>query len=546
MGTTTELQNVFDSPGALKFLGASVLSFNSNLGIGSGSESTLTVELVEDCDEGDIFQPNIGTVEVGYPVYFDTTTVGATFMFGGVLTNWTKNRSSGGDTFSATVTDPRQLLQNVSVVVDSYLGSPVNGNNNYVNAYAYFEGDVLNGNCAVFGDSFSNERGMPYGKVIEALTAINPTVYAPTGYGYTVNWASLPGGLPEYYRVAGPQTLLQLIQDVCDATGNMFYCYLMPGDIINIGLIDLKVAPTSFSAIIDEFDGYATELSYGQELRNDVTKAVIFGEYQHYLTYINDFKFYFGEDLDTNTGEYYPVVGENGTNNLFWINKKITDLNSQLIVPFANDGPYEFCELELLAAQAGREMWMMYTFCNNAVNGANEFSDLVKTRYTDNSENIKTLLNNLVAAYDATPDPEKKTSLAKNFITRIRSAREANVLQLTQEDQHDLDTIYNFVLNLANTYYGKQFLCPLNEKICGYFGDDFQEKIFSSVPTSAGGWVEQNEPLIGLSDPDLGLFRSDDNRVTSFALFTLDGTTEGDSGTDDTSDASPGEMGEGE
>ncbi|NBT09309.1 MAG: hypothetical protein EBS98_11025, partial [Chitinophagia bacterium] len=249
--------NIIDGP--LKFLGATVLSFNSSLGLGS-SESTLNVDLIEDCDNGDLFLPSNDLIFVGAPVYF----IAGAFNFGGVLTNWTINQGASGKTFNIKAVDPRQLLENTIIVTDSYIGDPIRGLN-YFNVYAFWENSVLNGNCVAFGSSLSGERGIPYQKVIQALTNMDPTIYSPTGYAYRVDFGTFPTNLPEYYRVSGPAiSILQLLQDVCDIMGYDFYVNLNYGEIITIGLIDLKIPPASFGSIIDAYDGIATELSYGQ------------------------------------------------------------------------------------------------------------------------------------------------------------------------------------------------------------------------------------------------------------------------------------------
>ena len=64
--SNTNLVTTLEQP--IKFLGATVLSYSSNLGWGLDS-STLSVDLVEDCDAGDFF---IGKSQeiVGGAAYF--------------------------------------------------------------------------------------------------------------------------------------------------------------------------------------------------------------------------------------------------------------------------------------------------------------------------------------------------------------------------------------------------------------------------------------------------------------------------------------------
>lgn len=66
----------------IKFLGATVLNYNSNVGYDS-QESTLDISLVEDPRDNDIFHLiNNLTVE-GNPTYFQH----GAFSFGGIIRN---------------------------------------------------------------------------------------------------------------------------------------------------------------------------------------------------------------------------------------------------------------------------------------------------------------------------------------------------------------------------------------------------------------------------------------------------------------------------
>jgi hypothetical protein len=510
------MADIITSP--IKFLGATVLSFNTTLGLGSAQESSLNVDLIEDCDAGDAFLPAYNQIEVGAPVYFTTALDGTGFSFGGVLTNWTVTQSGSGRTYNAKVVDPRQLLENVVVVIDSYLGPPVQGVN-YYNVYAGYEGEILSGDCTTFGDSGSTERGTPYTSVISKLQQLNPTICSPTGYPFTINWNSFPQGAPQYYRIPGPSiTLLQLLQDVCGVLGLEFYVSMTAGiglggvtqGIINIGTINLKIPPTSFANIISQFDGVATDLSYGEELRNEVTKAVMFGEKQHYLSPVYKFNYYFGEEWD---GENFIPVIPIGFDNCygFWIKKRIQDLNITLNKPLPNNGPFTISEQDIKAAMASYEAWF------NRITIAQikgSFNEAIRDNYELDDEGIRKVFDAVKADHNI-DDAQRFKALADVFGGPNKAK---NVSDLIQED---LNNIHGFVQNLGNTYYGKQFFTPLNETICYYKGDDFQEIIFSSEPTNVGGWVDYGTPVLGLNDPDLGTFRETDDRISCFAVFAI-------------------------
>lgn len=505
------MADIVTSP--IKFLGATVLSFNTSLGLGSAQESSLSVDLVEDCDAGDSFLPAAGDInfQVGAPVYFSTAIDGSGFNFGGVLTNWTLTQGGSGRTFNVKVTDPRQLLENTVVIIDSYNGPPVKGVN-YFNVYAQYEG----GGCGSFGTSGSTEKGTPYTSIINGLKAMDPVICSPTGYKFTINFDSFPPGAPEYYRLPGPSvTVSQLIQDICGVLGLEFYAYMTLGvlpdgttsGIINIGTIDLKIPPTSFANIVAQFDGTAMDLTYGQELRNEVTKSVMFGEKQHYLTPVSNFNFYFGEDW--NGDQFVPVVPYKFDQCYgFWIKKKITELNVTLNKPMI-DKAYDITEQDIRAAMASYEVWW-----DRVTNGqvAGDFNKAIRDNYELDDQNVIKVFK----AVQDDPDIDDAVRF-KPLADIFGGPNKAKVVKdLIQED---LQKIHSFVQNLGTTYYGKQWFVPFNENICYYRGEKFQELIFSSDPTNEGGWVDYGTPVLGLSDPDLSSFRQTDDRIGCFAVF---------------------------
>lgn len=498
----------------IKFLNATVLSFNTSLGIGA-TESTLNVDLVEDCEASppDAFMPMYNQIEVGAPVYFSTAIDGTGFNFGGVLTNWTVSQGGSGKTYNAKVSDPRQLLENTIIIVDSYVGPPIQSVN-YFNVYSAYEGDILNKNCNVFGDSGSSERGMPYHKIISKLQAMNPKICSPTGYEFTIDFTTFPQNVPEYYQVPGPAiTILQLLQDVCDVLGLEFYVNLSTGAIIKIGTIDLKKVPESFSTIIAAYDGTAIELNYGEELRNEKTKALIFGEQQHYLSFVNNFDFYFGEDIFND--DFIPIVPFFHDDSGFWIQKRIENLNATLFKPLPNNGPFTISELDIRAAMSSYELWSMRALDPSS---AGTFNKAVRENYIECNVEVKKALEAIFG--DNKLDPiNRYRKICEVYNNPTGGGAEAG----KPKPLMDLEAIHQFVQNLGNTYYGKQWISKLNQTICFRQGENFQEKIFTDVPTNDGGWVNGEVPVLGLAEPELTAFRSEDYRVGCFAVFSTDG-----------------------
>ena len=324
-----------------------------------------------------------GSVVVGDPVYFpDNPNASTPFTFGGVLQSWSYYQGSSWKIFKCTIVDPRQLLENAVVIIDSYLDLPTQAVN-YFNVYNRSEGQVLQGNCSVFGQSGASERGMPYLSILNQLLQMAPIIYSPTGKPFYVNFESFPiNQVPLYYRVPGPSiTILQLLQDVCDVLGQQFYCYLDAFQTIQVGLVDYRQWPSTISNTISSKNGEATELSYGQELRNDKTRTVMFGEQQHYLSSSNIFSFYFGEDVNpSGDGFPYPVVPFLFTkNDGFWIAKRINDINVSLYRPLPSNGPWTISEMDIRSAMASFDLWQSRVF-TKTIPGS--FNAAIRSLYT--------------------------------------------------------------------------------------------------------------------------------------------------------------------
>jgi|LakMenEpi03Aug12_release.lakeMendotaPanAssembly.Ray.scaffolds.fasta_scaffold09169_4 hypothetical protein len=490
----------------LNFCGATVLSFNSTLGLGS-QESSISIDLIEDCENGDNFY-----ADVGAPAYFQA----GVFKFGGVITSTSKTQGRSGKTINVKMSDPRQLLQNSVLIIDSYLGAPIR-TTNYFNVYAFFESTVANGNCGLFGAAYSDERGMPYAKILQALTSMNPTICSPTGYNFSVDFSSLyssgAGNLPEFFKVPGPSiTILDFIQNICDTLGLEFYVNLV-NNWITFGFIDLKNPPNSFSAITDAYNGRATDISYGQELRNEVTKTVIFGEKVHYLSGISVFDFYFGEE--EYNGEMYPIYPAGRDECGFWIYKKIDSLNLTLDKPLPGNGPYSISELDIRAAMASFKSWSdraTYSESPGTLNAA------VRANWSEAVADDKAMAKSGSAAaqgLEATAEASSRTA-----VDRQQGPTKSSVKLSLPSTDRDMNKVWSFVKNLGESFYGKQFICRLNQKVCVHGTENYGEKVFTDTPTSAGGWVDYGVPVLGLSEPELSFFREEDNRIGCFALFT--------------------------
>ncbi len=110
---------------AYLFLGGAVRDFSNQIGWNIGSPSTLTVRIVDDIVNGNIYTPP----ELGTPVAFNFFGLN----FEGLLQKTEKKRSvSGNPEYEAIVSDPREILEGSQVITSNYNGS-VSGIKNVFN-----------------------------------------------------------------------------------------------------------------------------------------------------------------------------------------------------------------------------------------------------------------------------------------------------------------------------------------------------------------------------------------------------------------------------
>lgn len=546
----------------IKFLGATVLSFNSTLGLGSNS-STLTVTLIEDCnvDPVEVFYGNLpdndpNKVIVGDPAFFTA----GTFSFGGIISGWDVKLDPSGRIFTVRINDPRELLSNVEIIIDSFVNGPYVAPN-YANVYKYrlqFTGLVCD-NYPLYNNT---DEGVPYNNIMNCLAEIQnsnspllgPFVCSPT-YGATVNPKSLfkvdfstfPGGFygeefPQFYRLQGPSLpLSEILESASDVAGFEYFVYLeqgAPGNLhtIKIGLIDLRNPPSNFNQIqgfIDSMVGKAYDISYGQELRNEKTRNMIIGDKIQYMAQTNSFLPYFGQEYQY--GEMKLVVPYGWDAFGFWINKNTDTLIESLSVGPAFAGVYQISELDIRIAMSGFKTWFFWVYITQAQGSLNaKIRQLYPlNRFPNTDQLIDAISNN--------PQAVNALGIWINQVTGIaNSARaaadfgnnpgRASVGVHVPQVMQDLEKIQGWLYNLGSEYYGKKYLSSFNnEGICYYLTeypmydpDQDGDPVFSSTPTTSA-WAEPGFPVIGLNDPYLEIFRDEEGKLKAFAGFHTDG-----------------------
>lgn len=529
--------------GNCMFLGCSVIGFNGSIGWNT-QESTVNIDLVEYKCEGEN-QIFTGTELIGFPVYFNC----GSFFFGGLMQNWTYTSNSGGRTYNVKLIDPRQILEQATLIVDTYAGPPVRSLN-YFNVYGFYEEDVyLNKNCSKFGDAGVTERGMPYNKIMTALRNMNPVICTPTGANLTIDWSTFNVPVPDYFKFAGPSiTILQLISDICDEAGYDFFVTLEPGDIIRIYPVSMKQYDPIEDNLLFGFDN-VIDFSYGKELRITKTRNLIFGEQQHYLDIIygdsssnptddakigsqyifdgvkgikiptsspspgdageGNFEFYFGE----NPSNKQPITPYKRQNGQFWVKIDIRKLNVTLVVPFPVD-EMNICEYDIRSAMQSYEAFWAWTGNDKT---PSELGMAMQTNW-GHSFSLQAVLGRA----------EKSGVTLMQAIADIGAVANSDRAKANLHSYppvlEELKKVHEWIAELGRTYYGRQYLVKLKEKVCVRpHPENYGEKMYTDTPTNDGGWVEPGIPVLGLPDPELEMFRTDDGRVGPLALFSASG-----------------------
>jgi hypothetical protein len=260
---------------SVKVFGCEVISLTCNLGFG-GQESTVSLKLVE-C--GTPYNGSLGCVY--------TVAVGG-FTFTGVLADHNYSQSGSGLIWDVRLTDGRQSLSNVSVILNDYycnVNTP-----NLINVLALLEPSVCNLGCADFMASFKDELGIPMLYILNALqgrTCLLPVC----GVTMYIDVSAIIAICPAYLKVAETSSnVLNIINQACDEGGCDFIITII-GNTFTAIPINKRVAPPSgalgtllntIAASSCNGDG-TIDYRYGEETSYEPSKKLVLGENVHYL-----------------------------------------------------------------------------------------------------------------------------------------------------------------------------------------------------------------------------------------------------------------------
>lgn len=501
-----------------KFCGASVTSISCSLGWNEQS-STFTVGLVEDPAASDSFERPLP----GTPVRLEFESL----ILEGLVQRWLeKNGFDGKPVYEVTVTDPREILAGVQVILGSYRGVTINVPN-LINAFGYYE------NSVGFGGSLTNESGMVWNTPLANLNVstssqggsitihppttslgILPAIHAITGsgvqgdyggpiqfmgYSYTVDLSGLPLP-PTYYRIGGVAvSLLEAISQLCQDSGCDYICYL-DGSVIRFKTVSRLQQPVvgAIEAYIKKQKNKVISSSFGLELRNDITSSVLMGGDLMSLNQIYNFSMdetiwpFWGIDAGGNIimGSGMPEVGHTAL------------LNCMPIVDIMGMSTYSVNIPELRFALADFDSWAAYVLKYDPVKA--QTINLVSA--IDSGSDLTDIFPDYVFQHDLIDD-------GLNAIERFGQMNESDYwMQRAQR-------VYDFVRSYAEEYFGRKFLVRLPFLVYWKFEDETTHLVASDEPADAGFVPDASMPL-GLSFLNEDPFLNMDGRFECFVRFS--------------------------
>ena len=460
------------------FLGASIRGWTSSIGYGGGS--SITIQLVEDATNGDIFSP----VDPGVPVYFQY----GNFTFGGLLQ---RVRATGGQSgsplYEVTIIDPSSILEGVQLILSNYNGSV--SVPNVFNVFGYLE------SIGGFGGADVNSAGIPYAKIIKGLLGISnsgSSTYGRyisfRGYQYRFDLSNLPP-VPQNYRFTGDSiSLMDFIREVCTLGGaEDSYFFKLEQNVIRLYAMTRNSNPVTGAItrfIIDTPGAISKDI--GLELRNQTTSKLLVGgdvEKIHLQVFDDEtVQPFWGVDKDNNA-----IIGFNN-DDVYQFTADARRINIPGMTPtYTMDIP------ELRSALDSRESWEIFLLNNNDVDGIHK-GKADRLGIQGNLGQVKAFLDDLIGEdTDLTSIKAKlKNVTPLEFTNLTRNALEKNN-PLTDSDADYIDeyiqTLYEFVSSYANSYYGKKFMVKI-PYLYTYTESETGNVVTSQEPSDSG-YVEE-------------------------------------------------------
>jgi hypothetical protein len=436
-----------------------------------------------------------------------------------------------------------------------------------------------------FGGSKSNDNGMPWYIIKDALNNLTSRIpiqsnkWSPKGrlefrdsygvsggipdnYGYGImntdggtsqyllDLSSIPPA-PTYWKLNDTSmSIMDAISQICSDAVCDYYVELVPAilngyvyKVIKIRTVSRYLQPTlgAIGAFIGDNNNFAMSYTSGVEMRNETTEAFIIGGKQQdiYQAYQSDpilgnssdvITPFFGVDPFTKN----VIESTTGTHGYWQFTISTLDLNRQMMIPLSGN-TLTINELELLSAKAGFTVWEEDTKFNQT----DSYFNLYNREYSDylTQSEINELASNYGTGSAVVIDAVK--SLINHKVLRQYenlglidiNIPPLDLMNMSLEGwkyvddilEEDTKLVYNFVLSLAENYYGKQFMVRLPYTTASQ--DIENLTIQTTEEVSDGGWTDHTD-ILGLSHPSVetDFFALDDNRTGPIMSFDIPDT----------------------
>lgn len=523
-----------------KFMGATVVNINISAGFNEQA-TNLTMTLVEDEIANDDFilkdenPQNIGGRLIGTPFAYTYES----FSFSGLLIGYQQLESiDGKPTFQITLGSPLSLLENTQVILSNYVG-PVNDSikngeettatfslRNAINVYGYLEDGGDN-----FGNSLLNDSGLLWEGtqgVKEALvTLTNQDVTSDAtgdfgsyikfrGHTYKLNLDGLPHA-SALYRIGGSvnASIMDIISRYCQEAGVDFLVFLILGSGTGPHTIAFKTVDRAIQPQLGLIESYATNSAAistkekGQELRNEITQALLIGGDIHLLYPMDNWSAFdpavvpfWGFDING-----IPIRGVKPNGTFYADDDHAMNLNASVISDITGalgfGITYPCTILEMRCALVDYDSWATYITINR----------------TDIAETVDVGIQGAGSLADGSNTDPK---IVHDFVNdRLVFAEQLSTMNDTSaENQWTTisQRLYEFVRESASTYYGRKFLVKVPFRVQLKIVPGDLTVTFSHETTDAGYLPEGSSPL-GLNYLNTTYFSNDDGRFTPFMRY---------------------------
>jgi hypothetical protein len=479
-----------------QFCGASVRGWSSSIGWNVGQQSQMTVQLVVDPVNGDVFNPP----GVGTPVYFKFYA----FQFNGLLQKWQETRGSEGNpTFEVTVVDPREILDAAQVIIGGYAGS-VGTVRNLQNVYGFWENTG-------FGNSLANETGMPWFKILAGVEILcntpvygafgGPLTYRGVAYGIDLSQLPVP---PAHYRLGGTSfNLLDMIAQVCEDGACDFFVELKGRTIVVRTVARFAQPPLgTITAVANaNFGGTLVRSQAGLESRNEITSAFLVGGDVTTLYLTDAIASFWGFGIDG-----LPVVGtpgfftatvddpQGGPPSKQKIPTQFMGLNAAPVADIIGGLVYATSTLELRMVLEGQNLWKAFL------------------------QRYKPALAKLLGIAGPLLNKGALNILKPDLVNDAKAAaKQRALLALLTDAEVKVQRLFAYLHGYAEEYLGRKYLVGLPfilDKI-----DPETLKITASYDVTDAGYLPEGSAPLGLSPLNEDVFKSQDGRFRCFVEY---------------------------